>query len=60
MSDKSTDANIKRWNHFIDENNGKVFYMSGRQNLIADDLYQQPLNNLEAKAQSDSHCLLGQ
>jgi len=47
-------TNIKRWNPFIDENNGKVFYMPGRQNLIADDLYQQPLNNLEAEAQSDA------
>ncbi|KAH8334815.1 hypothetical protein KR067_012428 [Drosophila pandora] len=54
LSDKNTNAKIKRWKAFIDENNGKVLYTPRKQNLVADALSRQPLNNLEAEAQSDA------
>jgi len=40
VSDKNSNAQIKRWKAFIDDNNGKVFY--------------KPLKNLEAEPQSDA------
>jgi len=54
VSDRNTNAKIKRWKAFIDENNGKVFYTPGKQNLVADALSRQHLNNLEVEAQSDA------
>ncbi|KAH8338725.1 hypothetical protein KR074_003729 [Drosophila pseudoananassae] len=34
VSDKNTNAKIKRWKAFIDENNGKVFYTPGKDSLV--------------------------
>lgn len=47
VSDKNTNAKLKRWKAFIEEHNAKVFYKPGKENLIADALSRQPINALD-------------
>ena len=47
VSDKNTNAKIKRWKAFIDEHNAKVFYKPGKANVVADALSRQFVNIIE-------------
>lgn len=47
ISDKNTNAKIKRWKAFIEEHNAKIFYKPGKDNIVADALSRQVVNALD-------------
>lgn len=47
ISDKNTNAKLKRWKAFVEEHNGKIFYKPGKENVVADALSRQAINLLE-------------
>lgn len=53
VSDRNTNAKIKRWKAFIDEHNAKIFYKPGKENFVADALSRQNIHALEENAPSD-------
>jgi len=54
VADKNTNAKIKRWKAYIDQNNAKVFYKPGKENFVADALSRQNLNALQDEPKSDA------
>lgn len=46
VSDRNPNAKIRNWKAFIDECNAKVFYKPGKENVVADALSRQHINNL--------------
>jgi len=48
VSERNTNANIKRGKAFIEEHNAKVFYKSGKENFVAD-----AINSVQNEPQSD-------
>jgi len=53
VSEKNTNAKIKRWKAFIEEHNAKLHYKPGKENLVADALSRQELNALQDEPHSD-------
>jgi ribonuclease HI len=47
VSDKNTNAKIKRWRAFIDEHNPKIVYRPGKENHVADALSRQLINAVD-------------
>lgn len=47
VSEKNTNAKIKRWKSFIEEHNVNIFYKPGRENLVADALSRQFINAID-------------
>jgi len=53
VSERNTNAKIKRWKAFIEEHNAKVFYKPGKENFVADALSRQNINAKQGEPQSD-------
>jgi len=53
VSERNTNAKIKRWKAFIEEHNAKVFYKLGKENFVADALSRQNINAIQGEPQSD-------
>lgn len=47
MSDKNSNAKLKRWRAFVDEHNARLIYKPGKDNLVADALSRQQVHALE-------------
>lgn len=47
VSDKNTNAKIKRWMAFIEEHNAKIVYKPGKDNLVADALSRHVIYALD-------------
>lgn len=47
VSDKNTNAKIKRWMAFIEEQNAKISYKPGKDNIVADALSRHTVNALD-------------
>lgn len=52
VSDKNTNAKLKRWKAFIDEHNAKIVYKPGKDNYVADALSRQAINALDNESTS--------
>lgn len=55
ISDKNPNAKIKRWKNLIEEFGAKLVYKPGHQNVVADALSRQQINNTSDN--SDHSCL---
>lgn len=53
VSDRNPNSKIKRWKAFVDEHNAKIFYKPGKENVVADALSRQQLNNLSQDNESN-------
>ena len=53
VSDRNPNAKIKRWKAFIDEHNANVIYKPGKENVVADALSRQEINNLSVQTESN-------
>ncbi|KAH8289077.1 hypothetical protein KR054_002896, partial [Drosophila jambulina] len=53
VSERNTNAKIKRWKAFIEEHNAKLFYKPGKENFFPDALSRQNINAMQNEPQSD-------
>lgn len=53
VSDRNSNAKLKRWRAFIDEHNAKLHYKPGKENNVADALSRQQVNLVEQDTNSD-------
>lgn len=53
VSDRNSNAKIKRWKAFVDEHNANIFHKPGKENYVADALSRQNIHALEESAPSD-------
>ncbi|KAH8386070.1 hypothetical protein KR093_007572, partial [Drosophila rubida] len=54
VSERNTNAKIKRWKAFIEEHNARIHYKPGKENFVADALSRQNVNALQNEPQSDA------
>lgn len=47
VSNKNTNAKIKRWMAFVEEHNAKICYKPGKENVVADALSRHMINALD-------------
>lgn len=55
MSDKNPNAKMKRWRAFIEEFSPKFFYKPGRENVVADALSRQYINQISDDDSQTAH-----
>ncbi|KAH8278184.1 hypothetical protein KR018_002706, partial [Drosophila ironensis] len=53
VSEKNPNAKLKRWKGIIDDHGATLVYKPGKENLVADALSRQNINNLEDAQDSD-------
>lgn len=55
MSDKNPNAKLKRWRAFIEEFSPKFFYKPGKENVVADALSRQYINQIDEGSDQTVH-----